>query len=133
MLVIFFDIKKIVHKELVLADQSQFRILLWLLQRLCENMRILRPELWWQKNWLLRHDNAPFHNSIFNRKFFMKSNMTVIPHPHYSPDLAPCDFSLFPWLKIKLKGHHSGTIKVIEAESQVVLNALPEHDFQAAF
>jgi hypothetical protein len=28
MLVIFFDIKKIVHKELVLADQSQFRILL---------------------------------------------------------------------------------------------------------
>jgi hypothetical protein len=51
--------------------------------------------------------------------------MTVIPHPPY--------FSLFPRLKIKLKGLHSDTIQVIEAESQAVLNTLKEHDFQDAF
>jgi hypothetical protein len=27
-----------------------------------------------------------------------------LPHPPYSPDLAPCDFLLFPKMKLKLKG-----------------------------
>jgi hypothetical protein len=35
-------------------------------------------------------------------------------------------------LKEKLKGHHFDTTKVIEAESQVVLNILTEHNFQDA-
>jgi hypothetical protein len=30
--------------------------------------------------------------------------MVIVPHPPYSSDLAPCDFALFPKLKIKLKG-----------------------------
>jgi hypothetical protein len=29
--------------------------------------------------------------------------MAVIPHPPYSPDLAPCDFFLFPKMEQKLK------------------------------
>jgi hypothetical protein len=36
-------------------------------------------------------------------------------------------------LKITLKGRHIGTIEVMEAESQAVLNTLTEHDFQDAF
>ena len=32
------------------------------------------------------------------------TNMTVIPHPPYSPDLTPCDFFPFPKMKLKLKG-----------------------------
>jgi hypothetical protein len=59
--------------------------------------------------------------------------MTVIPHPSYSPDLAPCDFSLFPQFKLKLKCHRFDTTEVIEAESQAVLNTLTEHDFHDAF
>jgi hypothetical protein len=35
-------------------------------------------------------------------------------------------------LKIKRKGCHFDTIKVMEAESQAVLNSLTEHDFQNA-
>jgi hypothetical protein len=34
---------------------------------------------------------------------------------------------------MKLKGRHSDTIDVIEAESQAVLNTLTEHDYQDAF
>jgi hypothetical protein len=59
--------------------------------------------------------------------------MTVILHPPYSPDLAPCDFSLFPRLKIKLKGCHFDTTEVIEGESQAVLNTLRGHNFQDTF
>jgi hypothetical protein len=42
-------------------------------------------------------------------------------------------FSLFPRLKIKLKGHHFDTVEVIEAESQAILNAVTEYDFQDVY
>jgi hypothetical protein len=58
---------------------------------------------------------------FFTREFLMKNNMTVILHPPY--------LSLFPRLKIKLKGCHFDTIEVIGAELQAVLNTLTEHDF----
>jgi hypothetical protein len=32
----------------------------------------------------------------FTREFLNQDNMTVIPHPPYSPDLAPCRFSVSP-------------------------------------
>jgi hypothetical protein len=44
--------------------------------------------------------------------------MTVVLYPPY---LAPCNFSLFPRLKIKLKNRHFDTLQIIEAESQAVL------------
>jgi len=59
--------------------------------------------------------------------------MSVIPHPPYSPDLAPCDFSLFPKTKLKLKGHQFDTTEEIQAKSQRVLDTLMEKDFQEAF
>jgi hypothetical protein len=62
-----------------------------------------------------------FHQGIF----YKKKNMTVVHHPPY--------FSLFPQFKIKLAGLHFDTTGVIEAESQVVLNTLTEHNFQDAF
>jgi len=49
--------------------------------------------------------------------------MAVIPHPPYSPDLEPCDFFLFPKMKLKLKGRRFDTTE-IQAESQRVLDTL---------
>jgi hypothetical protein len=31
---------------------------------------------------------------------------TLMPQPPYSPDLAPCDFFLFSYLKQHLEGKH---------------------------
>jgi hypothetical protein len=59
--------------------------------------------------------------------------MAVIPHSPQSPDLAPCDFFLFPKMKLKLKGRRFDTIEEIQAESQRVLDTLTEKDFQEAF
>jgi hypothetical protein len=33
-----------------------------------------------------------------------KQQVTVLPHPPYSPDLTPCYFFFFPHLKQKLPG-----------------------------
>jgi hypothetical protein len=71
--------------------------------------------------------------SSFFRTFLTKNNLTVVPHPPYTPDLGTCDFSLFLRLKIKLKGRNFDKIEVIEAELQAVLNTVTEHDFQDAF
>jgi hypothetical protein len=51
-------------------------------------------------------------------------SLTVVPQPPY--------VSLFPRLKIKMKGRHFDTIEVIKEESRAVLNTLTEHDFQDA-
>jgi hypothetical protein len=48
--------------------------------------------------------------------------MAVIPHPPHSPDLTPCDFFLFPNMKLKLEICRFGTVEEIQAESQRVLD-----------
>jgi hypothetical protein len=43
-------------------------------------------------------------------EFVTNNNMVMVPHPPYLPDLAPCDFALFPKLKMNLKGRCSETV-----------------------
>ena len=59
--------------------------------------------------------------------------MTTVPHPAYSPDLAPCDFYMFPKMKLRLKGRHFVSIEEVQAESQQVLNMLTLADFSECF
>jgi hypothetical protein len=54
-------------------------------------------------------------------QFLAKHKIAVIPHPPYSPDLAPCDSFLFPKMKLKPKGRWFDTNE-ISAESQRVLD-----------
>jgi transposase len=58
--------------------------------------------------------------------------MAVIPHPPYSPDLAPCNF-LFPKMKLKVKGCWFDTTEEIQDESQTAFDTLTEKDFQEVF
>jgi hypothetical protein len=51
-----------------------------ILRQLRENVWRLCPKLWWQRNWLLHHDNTLLHISFFTREFFNKSIMTAVPH-----------------------------------------------------
>jgi hypothetical protein len=64
----------------------------------------------------LHLDEIPSHTFFFIREFL---TITLL--------------SLFPPLKIKLKGHHFDATEVIEAESQEMLNTFTEHNFQDAF
>jgi hypothetical protein len=47
--------------------------------------------------------------------------------------LAPCDFFLFPKMKLLLKGRRFDGLEDIQRESQSVLGKLREQDFQLAF
>ncbi|UYV64612.1 hypothetical protein LAZ67_3001311 [Cordylochernes scorpioides] len=70
------------------------------------------------KNWLLHHDNAPAHTSLLVRDFLAKNNTLMMPQPPYSPDLAPCDFFLFPKLKRPMKGRRYAKLDEIKTASK---------------
>ncbi|PNF41538.1 hypothetical protein B7P43_G12319 [Cryptotermes secundus] len=130
----FLYIDGIVHKEFVLPGQTINKEFYHdVLRLLRENMRRKRPEKWRTNNWVLHHDNARPHTADIVQEFLAKNKMAVVPHPPYSPDLAPCDFFLFLKMKIKLKGRRFDTAEEIQAETQTVLNTLTKKDFQDAF
>jgi histone-lysine N-methyltransferase SETMAR len=52
----------------------------------------------------------PAHTSLKTTEFLINNNMVIVPHPPYSPNLAPCDFALFPKLKMKMKGRRFETV-----------------------
>ena len=54
---------------------------------------------------------------------------TVVPHPPYSPDLAPSDFWLFPNLKETLKGEHFLSDAEVEAAVRKWISSKPETFF----
>jgi hypothetical protein len=58
--------------------------------------------------------------------------MIIIPHRPYLPDLASCDFDLFPKLKMKLMACFE-TMSDIQRELQAVLDTIKENYFHGAF
>jgi hypothetical protein len=66
---------------------------------------------------MLHHDNTSSYASILTQQFLAEQIMAVIPHPTHSADLTPCDFFLFPKVKLKLNGRRFDTIEEIQAES----------------
>ena len=72
---------------------------------------------------------CPVHNSILVTDYLRKMGIKTVPHPPYSPDLAPCDFWLFP----KLRGCRYETIKEMKEAVTKVIDTLRQEDFHGAF
>jgi len=67
------------------------------------------------------------------QQFLAKNNMTVIPHPPYSPDLVPCDFFLFPRMKCQMKMKHFADVSETKKKMLEVLNNISTEEFQKRF
>ena len=59
----------------------------------------------------------------------MKMGIKTVPHPPYSPDLAPCDFWLFP----KLRGCRYETNEEMKEAVTKIIDTLTQEDFHGAF
>ena len=55
--------------------------------------------------------------------------LNTVPHPPYSPDLAPCDF----WLFHKLRGCHYETIEEMKEAVMKVIDTFIQVDFHGSF
>jgi hypothetical protein len=51
-------------------------------------------------------------------------------HSPHSPDLAPCDFYLFPKLKSALKGTHFQSVNEVKSKMADLLNRVSADDLQ---
>ena len=85
------------------------------------------------QNVLLLHDNASPHKTRAVTRFLEENKIQVLPHPPYSPDLAPCDFWLFPLLKDRLAKKKFHRIQDLAKAVKSVLNAIPKEDYRKAF
>lgn len=81
----------------------------------------------------LLHDNASSHKAAIVGEFLKQEKVVVLPHPPYSPDLAPCDFFLFPRLKKHLAGRKYQTRKNLGAAIFQCLKSIPRNDYENAF
>ena len=88
-----------------------------------------RPALFKSDQWHFHQDNAPVYNSILVTNYLTKIGIKTVPQPPYSPDLAPCDFWLFP----KLRGGRYERIEEMKEAVTKVINTLTQEDFHRAF
>ena len=103
---VFWDSKGVIlvdfmPKGATINSEAYIETLKKLKARICR----VRPDLDMSKV-LLQHDNARPHTSIRTREVLASFGWTTIPHPPYSPDLAPSDYHLFAPVKDSISGVH---------------------------
>jgi hypothetical protein len=104
-----------------------------ILRRLRNSIHHKHPELWHRKNWLLLYDSVPTHHSVLVQEELAEQQVTILPHPPYLPDFAPCDLFFFPRLKVKLCGHQFQSAKEIVTATREAMPDLPANIFQQCF
>ena len=75
---------------------------------------------------LLHHDNASAHTAAVTLDFLAASDVQLVTHPPYSPDVAPCDWFLFPSVKRQLKGKQFQNAEDARAFIEGVILDIPQ-------
>lgn len=99
-----------------------------LLDRLVDEIGKKRPHMK-KKKILFLDDNAPSHTSMVAMAKKHELSFELVPHPPYSPDLAPSDYYLFPNLKRWLCGKQFHTNEEVEFETDAYFGQLDKSYF----
>jgi histone-lysine N-methyltransferase SETMAR len=76
------------------------------------------------KKILFHHDNAPAHTYTVVAAKLMELGFQLVPHPPYSPDLAPSDYYLFSNMKKWLAGIRFYSNEEVIAETNAYFTEL---------
>ena len=100
------------------------------LKPLIEGIKKQRPE-YGCKNLKIHHDNARPHIHQDVVTLLEAEKFTIMGHPPYSPDLAPCDFWLFSYIKERL-GDHT-TAESLQSEITEIVACIPRKEWERTF
>lgn len=128
MLSVFWDYKGIIWMELLKPETTvNADVYCAQLDGLRRAHAILRPE---RERVLLLHDNARPHVALQTRtKIVDEFGWEILPHPPYSPDIAPSDFHLFRHLSNYLRGKQFSKFEDLNSAVRSYLNSLSEDFF----
>ena len=105
MLSVWWDFKGIFYFELLPRNKTNYsNVYCHQLMKLDNEIKRKRPELVTRKGIIFHQDNARPHTSLVTRKKLLQLGWEVMPHPPYSPDLAPSDYHLYRSLQNHLNG-----------------------------
>ena len=100
-----------------------------LLDRLSAEIKKKRPHV--QKKKVLFHqDNAPCQKSMKTMFKLNKLSIKLLPHPPYSPNLAPSDYWLFADLEKMLQGKRFGSNEEVIAEIEAYFESKDESFYE---
>lgn len=116
MVCVWWDQTGIVYYELLKPGETingeRYRLQL---MRLSRALREKRPEtIERHDKVILLHDNARPHVAIVVKNYLETLKWEVLPHPPYSPDLAPSDYWLFRRMHHDLAGHRFTSFEEIQ-------------------
>ena len=109
------------NKKTVTADWHVNHCLPKILQAWCK--RRFRTGV---RGLLLHHDNASAHTAAVTLDFLATSDVQLVTHPPHSPDLAPCDWFLFPSVKRQLNGKQFQNAEDARAFIEGVISDIPQ-------
>ncbi len=132
MLLIFFDCHGVVFRKFYRNQTMTKELYLIALQDLFEAIQNRRTQLWRRGNIILHDDNASPHRADIVENWKRRHAIWSLPHPPYSPDLAPADFWLFGRLKKVMRGIRYPDQNVLEFETDRMLGLIPQHEFREA-
>src|SRR5258705_9102699 len=101
------------------------------LRRLRRAIQQKRQKGKWASGVLLQHDNARPHTSAYTTSNIASLGFQTIPHPPYSPDLAPSDYHLFGAMKKPLlKGKQFADQTALQQAVRTWRHSVPQQWYQ---
>ena len=130
LMITFFDNTGMIYMHWIPTGQTVNKeYYVKILREFKERFHRKRPALFKSGQWHFHQDNALVHNSILVKDYLTKMGNKTVPQPPYSPDLASCDFLLFP----KLMENRYETIEQMKEAVMKVIDTLTQEDFHGAF
>lgn len=124
MATVFWDSRGIIHVDYLEKGKTiNGEYYANLLDRFNDAVKEKRPHLA-KKKILFHQDNARVHTCVIAMAKFHELGYQLLPHPPYSPDLAPSDYFLFPNMKKWLGGKRFGSNDDVIAETNAYFEGL---------
>lgn len=116
MLCVWWNFEGIIHFEVLPEGQTiTAELYSAQLDRMYQQLAIKYPALVNRKRVLLQQDNARPHTArVTQNKITQLEGIEILPHPAFSPDLAPSDYHLFRSMAHFLRGRQFENIEQVE-------------------
>ena len=129
LLCVWWDCKGIIFYNFLKSGETiNADVYCELLTELEAALKEKRPALVGRRRVVFQQDNARPHTAKKTKEKLEELSWEVLPHPPYSPDLAPSDFYLFRSLQNHLRGAQFGSDEEVKNEVIAFLDSrTPEY------